>query len=169
MGLDLMRKRPIKPDVFGSLGEWVKWNRENERFSMRMLADELGKSHNWVARVESNEIRISREIVERIAGLTRADVSEGLRLLTDAEMGGKDVLDFLPPVEQSLIRAFRSDEVFRQMVLRMIAHQGDEQPEAVEDTRTATERKVGVPAMAETRPTVNTNPPPPQRGPRKNW
>jgi|GEM_PF-5871743 len=148
-----MRKRPIKPETFGSLGEWVKWNRENERFSMRMLADELGKSHNWVARVESNEIRISREAVERIAALTRADVSEGLRLHTDGEMGGKDVLDFLPPSEQSLVRAFRADPVFRQVAQRMIG-QAEESPApspppATDDTRTAGERAQGVPALAD--------------------
>lgn len=146
-------KKPHRPERFETIGEWIRFNRENARYSLRGLGEEFGKSHMWVSKIESNDTKVSRETVERIAELTGADTDEGVRLLSMTQIAGRDALDYLPESEQALIRAYRDDADFRRMADRLIGQPAQSPPPAREavDTRSAAERAQGVPVMAQTK------------------
>lgn len=116
-----MKRGAVKPEKFEHAGEWIRWRRESTRYSLRDFADLFQKSHTWLQRIENNEIKATRELIEAVAGITDGDVSEGLRLLLP-------VYADLPTVAHLDIDSVRNSpddpELIRAMAERVAAYTG---------------------------------------------
>jgi len=127
-------------------GKWLKSAREGRGLTMRGLAEAMGLSHAHISKLESGAANPSRAVVHQIARELSSEATYASTLSTALRSAGFASTE---PVGVEMVALSPSERAIIEQIRAMAGAPAPPPPPATDDTRTAGERKQGVPAMAD--------------------